>query len=162
MARLTEENARLTAEKEDLTTDLEECKSELFKRVPKNQVSDSTIRDDFERIHQSIDDFVFDIMADVDDDSALYRHCQRKQSQKRGAPKHDLQSQLNSFIRSQDLSEWGPYESSNLYILSVVIQWVLDEYVFKKSHPLRITARHIQFVREVEVAMRHTGQNHRC
>ena len=160
LEELIQENARLIAEKEDLITDLEEYRFELFKRVPKNQVSDCDLRDVFENIHQSIDDFVFDIMSDVDDNGALYKYCQRVQSPRQTSRKRDCLTQFHNFIRNQDVDAWGPFESSNLYILSVIIQWTLDEYIFKKSHPLGITAKHVQFVSEVEVAMRHTGQNH--
>lgn len=57
--------------------DLEECKSDLLNRMPPTQISDDSIQKALERIHGSIDGFVFEIMGDVDEDT-LYKFCQRK------------------------------------------------------------------------------------
>ena len=74
LTMLKAENARLTQQRENLILDLEECKSDLFKRMPPNQISDESIRKALERIRGSIDEFVFDTMGDVADD-ALYSFC---------------------------------------------------------------------------------------
>ena len=148
-----EENTRLIHEKEDLIADLEECKAELFKRLSPTQISDDSIQKGFEQIRRSIDGFVFDIMADVADD-VLYKTCQRMQQSQKRKP----WTRLSGFIRKADISAWGPYDSSNFYILSVIIQWILDEYVFTKSYPMGITEEQIQILKEVEKGMQHTSQ----
>ena len=151
---LKAENKRLMQERESLIMDLEECKSDLFKRMPPNQISDESIRKALERIRGSIDDFVFDTMGDVAND--LYRFCQNKQ-QKRKQKSRKSRNSLNNFIMRQDIKAWGPYECSNFYILSVIIQWVLDEYVFKSKYPMGITEEQKGTLEEVERGMRHAS-----
>ena len=153
MSTLTAENTRLIQEREALIANLEECKSELFKRTPPTQISDDSVQKAFQRIRQSIDGFVFDIMRDIVVDDALYKLCQKEQqSQKQKAGK--FRNPLSSFIQRKDISAWGPYECSNLYILSVIIQWILDEFIFGKSYPMGITDEHIRVLEEVEEGMR--------
>ena len=155
VSMLKAENTRLVQERETLIMNLEECKSDLFKRMPSNQISDDSIRKALERIRGSIDDFVFDTMEDVAND--LYTFCQRKQ-QKRKQKSRRPRNSLNNFIMMQDIKAWGPYECSNFYILSVIIQWVLDEYVFKSKYPMGITEEQKGTLEEVERGMRHASR----
>lgn len=149
VSRLTEENTRLIQERESLIADLEECKSELFKRMPPTQKSDRSIQKAFERIRQSIDGFVFDIMRDEVADDALYNFCQKEQqSQKQKTRKS--QNPLSKFIKKANINAWGPYDCSNLYILSVIIQWILDEFIFGKRYPIGITEEQTRILKEVE------------
>ena len=147
---LREENARLSQDREDLIADLEECKAELFRRIPPTQISDSSIKTVFEQIHRSIDGFVYDVMEDVDDD-ALRHYCLELQRRGSRDPLHD-------FVRKANISLWGPYDCSNLYILSVVIQYILDIFVFKEPYPIGITDKQSRVLKKVEKAMLHTGQ----
>ena len=154
---LTEENGRLLQERKYLIGDLEECKAELFKRMPPTQISDSSIQTVFEQIHRSIDSLVYDVMDDVVDDDALYCYClnlQRRPKQKRRRSRDPL----HEFFRKANISTWGPYICSNLYILSVVIQCILENFVFKKPCPIGITDTQCLVLKEVEKAMLHTGQ----
>ena len=153
---LKAENTRLMQERENLIVDLEECKSDLFKRMPPNQISDDSIRKAFERIRESIDDFVFDTMGDVANDE-LYSFCQRKK-QKRKQKSRKPRNSLTNFIMMQDIKLWGPYECSNFYILSVVIEWVLEEYVFKSKYPMGITEEQKGTLEEVERGMWHASR----
>ena len=153
---LKAENTRLMQERENLIMDLEECKSDLFKRMPPNQISDDSIRKASERIRGSIDDFVFDTMGDVAND-VLYGFCQRKQ-QKRKQKSRKPRNSLDNFILMQDIKAWGSYECSNFYILSVIIQWVLDEYVFKSKYPMGITEEQKGILEEVEKGMLHASR----
>lgn len=154
---LTDENMRLIQERDDLIADLEECKAELFKRIPPTQISDDTIQKAFERICRSIDGFVFDTMGDIVPDDALYNFCQKKQqSQKR--EKQKPLDPLSEFIKEADISAWGPYDCSNFYILSVIIQWILDEFIFRKGYPMGITEQQIRVLKEVEKGMCHASQ----
>ena len=157
MTTLTEENTRLSQEKEYLRADLEECKAELFRRMPPTQISDSSIKTALEQIHRSIDSFVYDVMKDVVDDDALHCYCkklQRRPKQK----KRRSRNPLHGFVRKADISTWGSYSCSNLYILSVVIQCILDDFVFKENYPIGITDEQRLVLMEVEKAMLHTGQ----
>ena len=149
------ENARLIQERESLMMDLEDCKSDLLKRMPPTQISDDFIQKALERIRESIDEFVFEIMGDIGDD-ALYRSCQRKQ-QKRKQRSRKSPNALNSFIMKENISLWGPYECSNFYILSVIIQWILDEFVFKYHYPMGVTEEKIRVLEEVEKGMWHAN-----
>ena len=151
VSMLKAENARLMQERENLTMDLEECKSDLFKRIPPYQISDESIRKALERIRRSIDEFVFDTMGDVADD-VLYSFCQRQQ-QKRKQKSENPRNSLDDLIMMQDIRAWGPYECSNFYILSVIIQLVLDEYVFKSKYPIGITEEQKATLEEVERGM---------
>lgn len=63
--------------------------------------------------------------------------------------------------RTGDISVWGPYNCSNFYILSVIIQWVLDEFVFSRSYPMGITEKQIDVLKEVEKGMTHANQSQR-
>lgn len=150
------ENMRLMQQRENLITDLEECKSDLFKRMPPNQISDGSVGKALERIRESIDDFVFDTMGDVAHD-VLYTFCQRKQ-QKRKQKSRKPRNSLNNFIMKQDIKVWGPYECSNFYILSVIIEWVLEEYVFKSKYPMGITEEQKTILEEVERGMSHASR----
>lgn len=78
-------------------------------------------------------------MGDGDDD-ALYNLCQRKKQKQKQKPKRRIsQDLLSVFLDKEDISIWGPYDCSNLYILFVIIQWVLDEFVFGRESPVGIT-----------------------
>ena len=156
LATLTEENSRLLQEREHLIADLEECKAELFRRMPPTPISDSSIKTVFEQIHRSIDSFVYDVMKDVDDD-ALRRYCLELQ-QRPKRKRRRFRNPLHEFVRKANISTWGPYDCSNLYILSVVIQYILDIFVFKEPFPMGITVEQSRVLKEVERAMLHTGQ----
>ena len=159
VSMLKDENIRLVQEREELIKDLEDCKSELFKRIPRTQISDHSVRKALERIRGSIDGFVFDIMGDIDDD-ALYNFCrfcqehQHKQKQKR----RNAQNPLSSFIANENISAWGPFSCSNFYILSVIIQWILDETVFINDYPMGVTEEQVKILKEVEKGMWHASQ----
>ena len=148
----------MSSEREDLLLNLEECKSELFKRVPATQISDEAIEKDFELLYQSIDEFVFDMMKEEASNDALYRMCQKQQNHSRKSRKRDPRHRFSNFFRSQDIRAWGQYDSSNFYILSVIIQWILDEYVFRESYPMSIFGKQIRFMKEVEKGMRLVGK----
>ena len=156
LATLTEENSRLLQEREHLIADLEECKAELFRRMPPTQISDSSIKTVFEQIPRSIDSFVYDVMKDVDDD-ALRRYCLELQ-QRPKRKRRRFRDPLHEFVRKANISTWGPYDCSNLYILSVVIQCILDIFVFEEPFPVGITVEQSRVLKEVERAMLHTGQ----
>ena len=142
-------------ERDNLMEDLEECKLELFKRMPPTQISDDSFQKAFEQIHGSIDGFVFDTVGDLVGDDALYCLCQEKQRKQKTQRSRDP---LDKFIKKEDISAWGTYECSNFYILSVIIQWVLDEFVFRKRYPLGITEEQIGIIEEVEKGMWHASQ----
>ena len=153
---LKAENTRLMQERENLIVDLEECKSDLFRRMPRNQVSDEAIGKALERIRGSIDDFVFDTVGDVGD-NVLYKFCQGKQ-QKRQQKSQTPRNFLDNLIMMQDIRAWGPYDCSNFYILSAIIQWVLDEYVFQSKYPMGITEEQKATLEEVEKGMWHASR----
>ena len=148
VSMLTAENTRLIQERESLIADLEECKSELFKRMPPSQISDDSIQKAYRRIHQSIDSFVFDIMSDEVVDDALYILCQKEQRLQKQKTRKTRNS-LSKYISSAEISAWGPYECSNLYILSVIIQWILDEFIFGESYPIGVPEEQIRTIEEV-------------
>ncbi len=157
VSMLMKENTRLIHEREDLIDDLEECKVELFKRMPPTQISDYSIRKAFERIRGSIDSFVFDTMGDVAGDDALYDFCREKQRKQKQKTRR-FWDPLGKFINKQDVNLWGPYECSNFFILSVIIQWILDEFVFRKSYPLGISKAQIGLLEQVEKGMWHASR----
>ena len=157
ISKLTEETKRLIEERDELTADLEQCKSALFTLYPQTQISDDTIQRDLEGIHQSIDSFAYDAMIHVDDDEALYYFCV-KQQQKYKRLKGRHRTRLCNFILNADIRAWGPYECSNFYIFSVILQWILDEYVFKEEYPHGITNAQKRTLVEVEDGMRYSSQ----
>lgn len=53
----------------------------------------------------------------------------------------------------EDISLWGPYECSNFYIPSVIIQWILDDFVFKYDNPMGVTVEQKRVLEEVERGM---------
>ncbi|KAL2040680.1 hypothetical protein N7G274_006659 [Stereocaulon virgatum] len=157
ISRLTEETERLIEERDEQTADLEQCKSALFALYPQTQISDDTIQRDLEGIHQSIDSFAYDAMIHVDDDEALYYFCVKQQQRyKRLKGRH--RKRLGNFILNADIRAWGPYECSNFYILSVILQWILDEYVFKEEYPHGMTTAQKRTLVEVEDGMRYPSQ----
>ena len=153
VSMLEGENSRLIQEKEALIVDLEELKKDLFRRMPPTQISDDTIQKALERIRGSIDEFVFDVMRNVADD-VLYNLCRANQ-QKPKQKRHKSRNSLSRFIKEEDISLWGPYECSNFYILSVIIQWALDEFVFRFKYPQGITEKQIRFLEEAAEGLRH-------
>ena len=154
---LREENARLLHDREYLIADLEECKAELFRRMPPTQISDSSIKTVLEQIHRSIDSFVYDVMENVVDDDALHCHCrelQRPPKKKRRRSRNPF----HEFVRKANISTWGSYSCSNLYILSVVIQHILDHFVFNKTYPIGLTDEQRLVLMQVEKAMSQENQ----
>lgn len=106
LSMLKRENTCLVQEKANLIEDLEECKLELFKRMPPTQISDDSIRKEFGRIRGSIDEFVYDIMGDVADD-ALYDLCVRKhQKHKQKKRRRRSRDALGKFL-AQETSVYG-------------------------------------------------------
>ena len=154
LSLLKEENYRLVYEKETAIADLEECKSELFKLQNPIQISDDTIRSKFEQLHRSIDTFVFDTIGDVAQNDALFKMCRKQRSELRQMPNRKPETRLSKFINSSDINTWGPYDSSNLYILSVIIQWILEEKIFKQRYPMGIGSKQIKIINDVEKGMR--------
>ena len=99
MSVLEGENTRLIKENQNLIKDLEDCKAELFKRMPHTEISDASIQNAVEKIWISIDSFVYDIMRD-DADDALYKLCQRKRKKQEKRKSH---YGLSNFIRRADI-----------------------------------------------------------
>ena len=154
ISRLKQENHWLDQEREELTSNLKQCQSELFALRPATQITDESLRKDLLQIRQEIDDFVYSAMVDVEDD-ALYDFC-TKQYQ---TPKKQKEpNELGRFIRRADLTAWGPYPYSNFYILSIILEWTLNEYVFKESYPLVINKARKDVLRDIEDGMRHSRQ----
>jgi hypothetical protein len=144
-------------ERDELTADLGQCKSAFLTLYPQTEVSDDTMQRDLEGIHQSIDSFAYDAMIHVNDDETLYNFCvKQKQKYKRLKERH--RKRLDNFIVNEDIRVWGPYECSNFYILSVILQWILDEYVFKEEYPHGITDAQKRTLVEVEDGMRSPSQ----
>ena len=153
MSRLERENTRLIQGKEALAADLEELKKDFFRQIPPTQISDDTIQKALERIRGSIDEFVFDVMRNVADD-VLFNLCRANQ-QKPKQKGRKTRNMLSRFMKKEDIRLWGPYECSNFYILSVIIQWVLDEFIFRFQYPMGITEKQIRFLEEVAEGLRH-------
>ena len=148
------ENARLIKENQALIQNLEDCKAEFFNRMPHTPIPDASIQKAVGKIRDSIDNFVYDTMGS-DADDALYKLCQRKQQKQKRRRSHNG---LSHFIRTENISAWGPYECSNFYILSVIIQWILDEFVFVHKLPMGISDVQIRVLEDVEKSMRHASQ----
>lgn len=53
----------------------------------------------------------------------------------------------------EDISLWGPYECSNFYILSVIIQWIIDDFVLKYNNPMDVNMEQKIVLEEVEKGM---------
>ena len=121
--------------------------------MPPTQISDDSIQKALERIRGSIDEFVFDVIRNVADD-VLYNFCRANQ-QKSKQKRRKSRNSLSRFIKKKDISLWGPYECSNFYILSVIIQWALDEFVFRSQYPMGITEKQIRFLEEIAEGLRH-------
>ncbi|KAL9023630.1 MAG: hypothetical protein Q9196_007080 [Gyalolechia fulgens] len=154
ISRLKKENDWLDQEREDLIADLKRCQSELSALRPATQITDESLRRDLLRIRQEIDDFVYSAMVDVEDD-ALYTFCM-KQSQ---TPKKQKEpTELGRFVRKADITAWGPYPYSNFCILSIILEWTLNEYVFKERYPLVIKKARKEVLGEIEDGMRHSRQ----
>ena len=147
------ENTRLVQEKEALIADLEELQKDFFRRMPLTQISDDTIQKALERIRGSIDEFAFDVMRNVADD-VLYNLCRANQ-QKPKQKRRKSGNSLSRFIKKEDISLWGPYECSNFYIFSVIIQWALDEFVFRFRYPMGIIEEQTRFLEEVAEGLRY-------
>ena len=103
-----------------------------------------------------MNDFVFNTIEDVPN-NALYGFCERKQ-QKRKQKSRKPRNSLNKYIMMQDIKAWGQYECSNFYILSVIIEWILEEYVFKSKYPMGITEKQRGTLEEVEKGMWHASR----
>lgn len=93
------------------------------------------------------------MMGDGDDD-ALYNLCQRKK-QKQNPKRRISQNLLSNFLNKEDISVWGPYDCSNFYILSVIIQWVLDEFVFGREYSVGIIEDQVRILKDVSRGMWH-------
>ena len=100
-------------------------------------------------------------MKDFEDD-ALYVFCKKQHQQFNSLYKRRKHSfgpkSFPDFIRTADISVWGGYEYSNFLILSVVIQWILDTYIFEEQYPIGITPTQAKVLREVENGMNHPSQ----
>lgn len=145
ISRLSEVNEALIREREDLNSDLDQLQEKYFALQPHDQISDDSIQKDVEKIHGAIDGLIYDIMVDAKDD-ALYRNWKRirRDPKKRKAAK---------IVRRSDMHRWSGFGCSNFLILSAIIQWILHEYIFRKSYPLSITSKQEHFLREVEKSM---------
>lgn len=105
---------------------VKQCKSALFTSQPHTQVSDTTIRDKLEQIHSLIERWVFEVMADTDDNALLLTDVES--SVERGG-ESKRKSNLNSFYRRGAISSTKvPMGAFNFLILFIAVQWALDEH----------------------------------
>lgn len=145
IARLTLENESLAQQVEDIAADLYECKAELFALRPADQISEDTLQKNLKTIHHAIERWVLRAMGDYDE-GALADRWKKLQKQH-----HD--PRLDQLIRVADIEHWAHFECSNFFLLSMVIQWVLDEYIFTRPVPYSLTILQMDFVKEIEEGM---------
>ena len=154
MIGLREENKRLAGEYDCLLKDFEECKAQLRKWQAPVQTSDDSIQKDLEKLHLAIDGWVYDAVADVKDD-LLYERCLLEH---RKLQRQQRRTKFEDFIKTSAVNTWGPYSCSNFFILSLIIQWILDELVFREQYPHAVTPSHVRALRDIEEAMRTCSQ----
>ena len=156
IAKLITENQRLCVQRAELLGEIDEFKAALAALRPPIQSSDDSIQRRFEGIHQAIDSWVFEAMQNYEDE-ALYRFSiKMKQHAKSKKPKN--RTEFENFIRKSDVRSWGQYSCSNFLILSIIIQWILDVNIFRQQLPLGISSTYIPTLKDVEQAMRKSGQ----
>ena len=154
-ANLLEDCERHKVEYDSLLGDFEECKTQLFKWQTPVQTSDDSMQKTLEKIHRAIDGWVYDATVHADD-NLLYGRCMKEH--------HNLQKQqrctkFEAFIKISAVQTWGPYSCSNFWILSLIVQWILNEYVFREPYPLTISPVHARAVGDLENAMRAATQS---
>ena len=147
--KLKDENDGLKQERDEVYADLEHCKETLFALQLPGQVSDDRFQKDLERIQGAIDGLVYDIMVDARDD-AMYTIWKqpRKDHKKRRAAE---------IIEKSQMRAWAHFTCSNFLILSTIIQWILDKYIFQQRYPLSISPDEIVMIEEVENSMKQSG-----
>ena len=154
-ASLLQDSERRKAEYDSLLEDFEECKTQLLKWQAPVQTSDDSMQKTLEKIHRAIDGWVYDAVAHVED-NVLYNLCLKEH---RDLQKQQRCSRFEAFIKNSVVQVWGPYSCSNFLILSLVIQWILDEYVFREKYPLTVSLAHTRALGELEDAMKAAGQS---
>ena len=150
--RLAEQNKRLQEELVQLEEEIHEYRSDLTALRFPDQCSDESIQKTLEGIHRAIDDWVFEALS-RSEENALYRLCQKQyqaQRQQKGRSRFSKKFISKSW-------EWnlGPYPCSDHFVLSMVIQWILDEEIFRRRYPLVLSEPQRSFLEEVEHALKH-------
>ena len=151
---LREENKHLIEERDCLLNDFEECKTQLLKWQAPVQISDDSLQRNLEKTHRAIDDWVYDAIVDAED-NFLYE-LSLKEHQRLQKQQHC--TEFEGFIKNSPVHTWGPYLCSNFFILSLIVQWILDELVFRREYPLALAPSQAQALREIEEAMRNSSQ----
>ena len=149
--RLAEQNKRLQEERAQLEEEIHEYRSDLTALRFPEHCSDESIQKSLERIHRAIDDWVFEALS-RSEENVLYRLCQKQyqaQRQQKGRSRFGKKFLSKSFTWNQ-----GPYPCSDHFILSKVIQWILDEEIFQRHYPLVLSKVQRKFLDEVNHALR--------
>lgn len=140
---------KLKNENAGLLTDLEDCKDSLCDLQPWEQITDDSVQKEWERILGAIDGLVYEIMVDAKDD-ALYSTWKKLRQDRK-------QLRVIQMIKESDVRAWAQFACSNFLILSIVIQWILDEYIFRNEFPLSIDSNEIGFIKEIEKGVRQSN-----
>ena len=127
---------------------------------PFGQVPEGCIAQKYEELQKAIDIWVYDAMVDCAEDTlheffkeprdelqSLYESFRQPQCRIKGL-------EIQRFIFDTNVETMRSCERSNFFILSVLIRWILDEYVFSERYPVGIYPEQAQFISDIADGMR--------
>lgn len=144
--RLDTINKELTAENDSLRANLAECETMIFAMQGQHEVTDKAIMDEYVKIHKAIDTWVDSAMDHVPPGhfNKIYRRLLTDENEK------SMFTDLGVAPFFWDIL--GSFESSDFFILSLLIQRHLDK-IFKDEYPVGTTDWERYFVTHTQRTM---------
>lgn len=142
----------LLEEESNLRADLEECKRKIFEQQPYAQVSGGTLQADYAALQRGIDEWVYDALADAEEGSFMPFYIEKFRQDRVNSPVH-------KYLRRGDQARYNPFllgnfGSSDFLVVSIVIQWILDAYIFDRPFPIGLSIQEEKFIDFVQDGMR--------
>ena len=142
----------LLEEESNLRADLEECKTKIFEQQPYAQVSGGSLQRDYNALQRGIDEWVYDALVDAEEGSFMNFYMEKFRQDRSHSPVH-------KYLRRGDQARYNPFllgnfGSSDFLIVSIVIQWILDAYIFDRRFPIGLSVQMEKFIDFVQDGMR--------
>ena len=82
-------------------------------------------------------------------------HCRELFQMQRSSNKAPKPSSLSNYLIEAGVNTWGPFESSNLFILSAIIQRFHDPNVLREKFPIGLSREQANVMNEIESGIRY-------
>lgn len=137
---------RLARQNKELNENLTECKDDLLRLQPPSQISDSELSEQYSNLHQHISKWVDD---ETEDSLSLEQRFETLSTS------NETPELLRNCLNSDHFRLGKKYPQSQPLILRYIIQYYLDQHVFRDDILLfGLDSQYTAFLRGIEQGMR--------